>query len=140
MLYEIVPGLYLSNYLSAREVLLPNNMLVINCTKNLPMVKGGARIAVNDDLQPNSIQGMTHSLPVIVPYIDKALSENRPVLVHCAAGQQRSAAVIAAYLMYKYEYTPEYAVQFVKSKKPDAFLNGVNFEKSLKDYYAYLHK
>lgn len=142
MLYEIVPGLYLSNYPSARDSRLSPNTLVVNCTKNLPMVKcGGVRLAVNDDLQPESIQGMTKSLPVIVPYIDKAITVyRRPVLVHCAAGQQRSAAVVAAYLVYKYNYTIYQAIQIVKSKKPDAFLTGVNFENSLKDYYSYLHK
>ena len=136
MLYEIVPNrVYLSNFPDAsREV--QRDMFVFNWTANLPMVGRGIRIAVNDDLQQDSIQKMTRSLPIAVPYIDKY----KRVLVHCAAGQQRSATVVAAYLMYKYNYTVPQAIQYIKSKKPDAFLDGVHFENSLKDYYLYLHK
>ena len=136
MLYEIVPNrVYLSNFPDAmREV--KRDMFVFNCTADLPMVGVGIRLAVNDDLKPESIQKMTSALPMVVPYIDKY----KRVLVHCAAGQQRSATVVAGYLMYKYNYTVDQAIQYVKSKKPDAFLGGVHFENSLKDYYGYLHK
>lgn len=136
MLYEIVPNrVYLSNFPDARRE-AQRDMFVFNCTADLPMVGRGIRLAVNDDLRPESIEKMTRSLPVVVPYIDKY----KRVLVHCAAGQQRSAAVVAGYLMYKYNYTMDQAIRYIKSIKPDAFLGGVHFEKSLKDYYQYLHK
>ena len=143
MIYEIVPGLYLSNFKSALDDIgiLPRNTLVINCTKDLPMVKAGMRFAVDDS--PSSENDMTRSLPVIVEHIDKTIRvEHRTVLVHCAAGQQRSAAVVAAYLLYRNRnYTVDDAVRFIRSKKPDAFMyGGVHFENSLKDYYSYLHK
>lgn len=130
-MYEIVPHLYLSNYMDAKGV--PYDFFVINCTKNLPTVKSqsGTRLYVDDDLRKESIDIMTQNLPLMVKYIDDHVSKGKDVLVHCAAGQQRSAAVIAAYLMKTKGFTVDQAVEFIKSKKPDAFLTGVNFRESL---------
>lgn len=136
MLYEILPHLYLSNFPdAARET--PRGFFVVNCTMNLPMVYGyGMRLPVNDDLQPESIDIMSRALPVVVEQIDNVITSGGDVLVHCAAGQQRSAAVVAAYLMYNAGMSRDQAIAFIRSKKPDAFLTGVNFENSLKDFEA----
>jgi protein-tyrosine phosphatase len=131
-MYEILPHLYLSNFVDAKDV--PRGFFVINCTKNLPMVASyGMRLPVNDDLSDESIDKMTRSLPVLVDQIDNVITSGGDVLVHCAAGQQRSAAVVVAYLVYR-GMTREGAIEYVKSKKPDAFLTGVNFDNSLKDF------
>jgi protein-tyrosine phosphatase len=53
------------------------------------------------------------------------------VVVHCRAGQQRSAAVMAAYLMRK-GMGLEQAIKYIKSRKPDAFYWNVNFMPALK--------
>jgi len=132
-MYEIIPHLYLSNYIDAKNV--PFDFFVINCTKDLPMVnsKYGTRLAVNDDLRPESIEIMRQNIPVITKYIDEHLSQGHNVLVHCAAGQQRSAAVVAAYLIKYKGMTLDQAINYVKVKKPDAFLTGVNFIDALKN-------
>ncbi len=132
-MYEIVPHLYLSNYIDAKSV--PGDFFVINCTKDLPMVnsKYGTRLAVNDDLRPESIEIMRRNIPVITRYIDEHVSKGHNVLVHCAAGQQRSAAVVAAYLIKYRGMSLDEAISYVKSKKPDAFLSGVNFIEALKN-------
>ena len=132
-MYEIVPHLYLSNYQDAKSV--PWDFFVINCTKDLPMVnsKYGTRLAVNDDLRKESIDTMRTNIPVLVRYIDDHVSNGQNVLVHCFAGQQRSAAVVAAYLIKKKGMTPDEAVEYVRSKKPDAFLHGVNFYDAIKN-------
>ncbi len=128
-MYEIIPRLYLSNYTDAKSV--PWDFFVINCTKDLPMVKSkhGTRLSVNDDLRKESIDIMRKNIPLMIKYIDEYPGD---VLVHCAAGQQRSAAVIAAYLMNKKGMSMEEAIKYIKSKKPDAFLTGVNFRDALK--------
>lgn len=130
-MYEIIPHrLYLSNYTDAKSV--PWDFFVINCSKDLPMVKSkhGTRLVVNDDLRKESIEIMRQNIPLMIRYIDDYPGK---VLVHCAAGQQRSAAVIAAYIMNKNNLSVEDAIQYVKSKKPDAFLTGVNFKESIKN-------
>lgn len=132
-MYEIVPHLYLSNYIDAKSV--PQDFFVINCTKDLPMVnsKYGTRLAVNDDLRPESIEIMRRNIPLMTRYIDEHVSKGQNVLVHCAAGQQRSAAVVAAYLIKYRGMSIDEAIKYVKSKKPDAFLSGVNFIEALKN-------
>jgi dual specificity phosphatase 12 len=91
----------------------------------------GTRLPVNDDRQPESIRIMQRYLPKILDDIDSKRIAGINVLVHCRAGQQRSAAVIAAYLMKTTHMTPDEAVSYVKSRKPDAFFTGVNFYEAL---------
>jgi rhodanese-related sulfurtransferase len=133
-MYEIVPHLYLSNYTDAKDV--PYDFFVINCSKDLPIVnsKYGTRLAVNDDLRKESIDVMTRNIPLMIRYIEEHVNKGHNVLVHCAAGQQRSAAVVAAYLIKTKGFSVDKSVEFVKSKKPDAFLTGVNFRESLKSF------
>jgi rhodanese-related sulfurtransferase len=59
------------------------------------------------------------------------LRRGRTVLVHCRAGQQRSAAIVAACVMERSGCSAAEAVRFVRSKKPDAFLGAVNFHRTL---------
>ena len=53
-------------------------------------------------------------------WIDYYLSQGTNVLVHCRAGKSRSATIIIAYLMKKYNMTFEKAYNLVKSKRPIA--------------------
>ena len=130
MLYQVLPLLWISDYPGARQA--PYDWYIINCTKDLPMVSDfGTRLPVNDDRQPESIRIMQRYLPKILDDIDSKRIAGINVLVHCRAGQQRSAAVIAAYLMKTTHMTPDEAVSYVKSRKPDAFFTGVNFYEAL---------
>lgn len=129
--YEIFPHVYLASFEDAKEF-AGSNVFIINCTKDLPMVSttgGGTRLYVDD--HPSSEQTMSEMLPLMVRYIESA---GKDVVVHCFAGQQRSATVVAAYVMRQTGWTPEQTVEFIKSKKPDAFLGGVHFMDSLKKF------
>ena len=137
-MYEIVSHVYLSNFNDAQ--LVPRGFFIVNCSKNLPMVHAyGMRLPVDDDLQADSLETMSRALPVVVDHIESVVATGGNVLVHCAAGQQRSAAVVTAYLMSK-GMSMQDAVARVQAKKRDAFLTGINFMKSLKDYETYLYK
>jgi dual specificity MAP kinase phosphatase len=133
-MYEVIPNLYLASWEDARRN-CPPRAFVVNCTKNFPMLSDyGIRIPVDDDMSGDAIFGMFHALPSVIDSIDYALASNGKVVVHCRAGQQRSAAVVAAYLMYKYKWDIPEAIEFIRSKKPDAFITGVNFAGSLNMY------
>ncbi|GLB34489.1 putative dual specificity phosphatase, catalytic domain [Lyophyllum shimeji] len=58
-------------------------------------------------------------LPGTVGWIEEALREDKEarVLVHCGEGVSRSVAVVAAYLIKEYGWSPEEAVEFIKSKR-----------------------
>jgi dual specificity MAP kinase phosphatase len=70
-------------------------------------------------------------LPSVLESIDGVLKNDGRVVVHCRAGQQRSAAVMAAYLMRKGILLDD-AIKYIKTKKKDAFLHSVNFMPALK--------
>lgn len=132
-MYEIIPSLFLANYRDASQS-TPPGAFVVNCTKDLPMISTyGVRIAVNDDLSTQSTHVMTAAFPGVIDSIDQVRKAGGKVVVHCAAGQQRSAAVVAAYLMSKGISLQE-AISYIKSKKQDAFLTGVNFLPSLESF------
>ncbi len=139
MMYEIVPHLFLSSF---RDADPSSDFFVINCTRDLPMIQthgGGTRLLVDDD-PVNYSDKMTQNLPLMVRYIHDHVSRGHNVLVHCYAGQQRSAAVVAAYLIQYENMSVDEAVSYLKTKKPDAFAGGVHFMESLKSFYANVHK
>ena len=71
----------------------------------------------------------------ILEKIHNNVLHKQPVLVHCSAGQQRSCAVVACYLMKYHEMNPSQAVEYIRSKRPVAFFWTVNFSKTLEDFY-----
>ena len=135
--YEIAPNLYLGDFGAARTAYRDRfpTAFVVNATKDLAMLPEdaaeGLRIAVDDNGTSAAVLGMLQALPEACDAIAAALGEGRAVIVHCYAGQQRSPAVIAAYLMRERGWSPEEAVRFVRSKKPDAFFWNVNFQQTL---------
>lgn len=127
-----MPQLYLGSYEDAK-VAVNRDSFIINCSKDLPMLGQGIRLPVNDDLSREAMDTMTRELPRVLKIIDSVRASGGTVLVHCFAGQQRSAAVVAAYLM-AHGMCKQDAIEFVCSKKPDAFFTGVNFDPALENF------
>ncbi|KAI7834370.1 protein-tyrosine phosphatase-like protein [Kickxella alabastrina] len=61
--------------------------------------------------------------PACNEFISGALAVGGRVLVHCMAGQSRSATAAAAYLMHEQKLTAEQAVQAVKQRRPQIYPN-----------------
>jgi|APCry1669189665_1035243.scaffolds.fasta_scaffold28028_1 protein-tyrosine phosphatase len=132
-MYEIVPNIFLSSF---RDLDIDSSWLVVNCTKDLPMKGFGLRIPVDDAPDENS--KMYDAFHKVVPWIRD--HQNQKIVIHCAAGQQRSAAVVAAYLLS--EYHPQVqlnnVIAYMKSKKHDAFLNHETFRPALEKWITFL--
>lgn len=145
-MYEIIPNLYLSNFTNAQEAAKNMSFYQINCTKQLPMFStapdAGMRIAIDDDQSNQAFYDFLSALPDAIAKIDAQLLKPNggapvPVVVHCLAGQQRSPAVIAAYLLSKgYVNTLADAVVLLREKKKDAFFWSVNFKWPLEQWAA----
>lgn len=174
-------SLWLGNYKSALDpvFLLDNNIsVIINVSVDIPYIyeildkdKHGLsklesfRIPVYDSLLEHDIIIMEQYLSTVLPYIlKKLLSERKNVLIHCAAGAQRSAAVVAGLLFVLVDngiltdltgiltlknkdieiknvddksQLMKNIIDYIMYKRPRAFSYGfrVNFKKSLERFF-----
>jgi dual specificity MAP kinase phosphatase len=129
MLYKIIDYLYLSDSKEARD---SPDYHHVNCTKDIPRYNTKIFDFYRVPADDNGLDGTAflNALPGAVEFIRDKLERKENVIVHCFAGQQRSCAVIAAYLMAHYkEYGSniDEIVNFIKSKKSDAFIRRVKF-------------
>lgn len=53
-----------------------------------------------------------------IDFICEVFRLNGKIIVHCNAGVSRSSSVVIAYLMKKFSYSFDFALEFVKHKRP----------------------
>jgi len=141
---EILPGLWLGNRVAAHdgEFLRTKRIeSVFNATKDIPFHSGvdrRYRIPVDDNLKEEEIRNMElWSYEIVYKLhleMKKAAANGTAVLVHCAAGMQRSAAVIAMYLIAVKQMKTEEAIQYIQERRPIAFRPGPNFERAIRGF------
>lgn len=147
---EVVPGLWLgSRYAALNPDYLKEKRIsaVFNCTKDIPfesVVRRQYRVPVDDNLQEAEIRNLElWSYEVVYKIMSehrRAAAEGTGVLVHCAAGMQRSAASVAMYLIATQRMTTDQAITFIRSKRSIAFRPSANFEKSMRGFEASFEK
>jgi len=74
-----------------------------------------------------------------VKFIERFLPENgaepkSTVYVHCKAGRTRSATLVGCYLMMRNGWSPEQAVEYMKSKRPHILLHTAQWNAMRKFY------
>jgi dual specificity phosphatase 12 len=140
---EIIPGLWLGNLNAAADAkFLRENKIhaVFNFTKNLPFVETVPkkyRIPVDDNLQPDEIRNLELWSVKFVPQILEELLKG-PILLHCHAGMQRSAAGAAMTLVRLLGISSANAMAYIQMKRPIAFTPGANFLEAIKGYESHL--
>jgi hypothetical protein len=145
MLFEMLPGLYIGGWPAAssacRGKILGPKVFVVNLANGKPMVsKKGLMVKVNDDMTEGSMVILEAAITPVVDGIRAAMERGTPVIVHCHAGRQRSAAVIAAYIM-KYEgLALEATIRYMRSRKPDVFKPNINFLPVLQKFESLVKK
>lgn len=123
-----------------------NIRLVVNASRNIPFSSVATsnpdvrtyRVPVDD--YPGENDTMLKHLPVVVMVIDEVLNYGHGVLVHCRAGMQRSAAVVAGYLMWKRGMTADQAFEFINRKKHETFYPRATFEEALRTWETVLRR
>jgi len=115
--------IWLGDYTSAKDkdFLKDNNIqVIINCTIDLDFTEENLikiRIPLEDDEQ--EILYFERLMPMGAELINNFSNKN--ILVHCFAGMNRSATIIAAYLInYKNMYYKE-AIKFILEKRSPVF-------------------
>jgi Dual specificity phosphatase, catalytic domain len=144
MVNEILPNLFLGGESDSFSACYE---LIVNCTPDLPFMSSVPthsciRISVkdNDDPEQQAILYNHIRHTNTLERIRNTLIEGGNVLVHCRHGQQRSAAVIAAYIMYAHHVKDwKTSVNIVGAKRHEAFFAGnVNFKEALVKWSQYL--
>jgi len=142
----IIPRLWLGNKKAALDnrFLQDNNITVVfNCTKdipftNLPVAK--YRVPVDDNLQPAEIQNLLNWAPEIVYKVLNEYKQGKTILIHCYAGVQRSAAVMAMTLMVIMRSPSDVIIPYIREKRPIAFFPQANFGRSIVEFEKWLNK
>ena len=138
---EILPGLWLGNSQSSQdEVFLRTHNIesVFNCTKNLPFhptIRNRFRVPVDDNLQEEEIRNLELWSYEAIYKLLREVKKGKGVLVHCAAGMQRSAAVTAMFLVATQGMNWEEARRYIKQRRAIAFFPTANFEKAIVGFY-----
>ena len=144
--HEILPGLWLGNgraALDSKWLKEKNIHVVFNATKDIPFLPGikkQYRIPVDDNLQPEEIRNMTLWSHEAVYKILKERNEGNTILIHCAAGMQRSACLVGMVLIATKGLSWEQAVTYTRGIRPIAFTPGVNFKNSLIEFDRSYHQ
>jgi protein-tyrosine phosphatase len=74
----------------------------------------------------------------VLEKIRNCILKKQKVFVFCNSGIQKSASVIACYLMKYSKITPKEAVRFIKSKHPIAFLDDIAYISAMEYFHRQL--
>ena len=142
----IIPRLWLGNKAASidPEFLKKNSITVVfNCTKDLAFhnsILKRYRVPVDDNLQAVEINNMYMWSPEIIAKLLREYKMGHSILVHCFAGMQRSAAVVAMFLIATTKKPADEVMAYIRSLRSIAFFPAANFEKSIKGFEADFRK
>jgi protein-tyrosine phosphatase len=159
---EILPNLFLGSVEASKDndfIFNKKISIIVNCSKDLknefqlnllkPIEEAPLeiqewlydnsyyikyyRIPVDDNGKDIEIQNFYKYTMEILHLIISEYKKGKKILVHCLAGNQRSAAVICAFLMYYKNISMEESVKYLLEKKPNVFFFGqtINFRSAL---------
>lgn len=140
--HEIIPGVFLGNKEASQDIsfLRSNRIrLIVNCTKDLPFQNSIStiehyRVPVDDKLEHEDSEKLLFLMPMIIQKILSAHYNRSNILVHCFAGMQRSATVVACLLMFMHRLSSKDAIAYIQSIRPIAFTPSANFRYTLRHF------
>jgi rhodanese-related sulfurtransferase len=144
---EIIPGrLWLGGIRAALdETFLTKEKITVifNCSKDIPFIQLPQemtcyRVPVDDNLQDEEIDNMQKWSPEIVYKLLKEYHEDKNILIHCAAGMQRSAAACIMFLMTLWKQPQQPVFVFMRERRSIVFQPGMNFKKAIDWYEGWL--
>jgi dual specificity MAP kinase phosphatase len=159
---EILPNLYLGSIEASQDFnfISSNNIsVIVNCSKDIdnkfsinllkPIEEAPEvvqkwlydnsyyikyyRIPVDDSGRDEDIKQFYFYVKNIIQTIINEYKKGKNILVHCLAGNQRSSAFTAVFIMYYKNLSLQESIKFVLEKKPNVFFFGskINFINAL---------
>jgi hypothetical protein len=143
----VIPRLWIGNFAASQDILfLKTNQItaIFNCTKDLPFkMESGAtmyRLPVDDNLETAEIRNMSLWSYEAVQKVMIEYKKGSHILIHCAAGMQRSAALVAMFLITYYRTHFMEAAIHLKKRRPIAFLPSANFGPAIREFDESFHR
>lgn len=133
----ILPRLWIGNKKSSTDpdfIRAAGINVVFNATKDLPfspLIPHQYRVPVDDNLQPDEIRNMANWSPEIVYKLVTEYNRGATILVHCHAGMQRSAAVVAMAMIVLTGQPASVVMPYIRSKRPITFFPEANFKEAI---------
>jgi hypothetical protein len=143
---EILPNLWLGNVRASMDeefIKKKGIKVVFNCTKNLPfcpLIPIKYRVPVDDNLEEDEIRNMQLWSAEITFKMMAEYISGKPILVHCMAGMQRSAASLAMMLIAYKKIRAQDAMKIIKDRRNIAFAPSPNFLRSIQYFDALFHE
>jgi len=152
----IVKNLYLGDVIASNDIdfLVEEKVKLVINLSNMVFPEEQALLKQNDIKvknimvrdHPDDAELLLSHIPQLVDDIHYYLSKDKKVLVNCYAGRQRSAAVVACYLIKhsfidssKFDSTDskeivDLCIKFIQMKRPVAFTPKANFYNAIVKY------
>jgi protein-tyrosine phosphatase len=140
----IIDNIYIGDVYDAHNI---DKLNELNIKNVISAVTGFDEIYTKDfnhlclSLIDNEQQNIIHYFDITYHFIDNIISKNIPhtqnpnkILIHCICGISRSTTILLAYLIKKYNYKPNDALNIVKKRRNIVNPNN-NFMNQLEIYY-----
>lgn len=137
----IIDGLYLGPYTSAQSKDILDELsinTIINMTSEYPNFYQNQYSYINIKLHDTMDEDIYSHFDKLANIIDNLIKNKKNVLVHCAAGQSRSASIVLAYFIKIKKMSLKSAISFVKEKRSCISPN-IHFIRSLIRYEKEQH-
>ena len=140
---EVLPLLYVGDEFAAIAPEVHDFGCVLNITEEVPKSALLESHVVFQRFPIYDVDGgeeeqaqMLSFFPTACVMIKQNMELNRPVLVHCAEGKQRSCTVVGAFLIQSLGFTVQEAKAYLLAKHPQAFDSGscLHFEQALEHW------
>ena len=135
---EIINNIWLGNYKASIDKDFINNNgieVIFNCTRTHPFIENDNiikyRLDVND--HSNDLLRMRKRIDWASYTLNHHMKNNKKILIHCHAGLQRSATLLAYTLMRYRNISLKNCVNLIRSRRPMAFPIPFTFYKLLKN-------
>ena len=150
---NIIDNIYLGNGYNASNYSVIRDYkikYIINVTKEIPNYYE-YNIVSNNNLNciPTNLDIKYFTIPIfdddkehirlyisnVLEFIEEAQSNNDGnILIHCYMGSSRSASITLAYLIYKYNFTLNNGLKYLKKKRDIININ-INFINDIKEFF-----